>query len=1119
MTLESVYVGTLAQVIRESGRPMHVNVLARAAVRAQLEAEPGERLYAPGARYAEKETIRFKDQSARVKAVRAGGNPKQGKFKILTLALPDGTERYVAAEVPGAPAEDRQPVTDDQVHRIIEEHGPAIRTAVQEALGTDSHFVWFQDTQGDHWCLAEILPEVRDEELAQVWPLLHGLLVDGIIHPRPTEELVKAIWEQENNGSDAYLLKAFALNVALQRCRETRRLGAGWVLEEEWQELQERPVLVGPREENVIMLPEGVVLDVEEELVDEEEEPKEPEKVMEEDLEAWRRTRRLNATTTLGTSHYYGNWLQLTQDMRRVFPPRAAGADAVTFYHRFGGEEESFQAWVNWERGRILGSPQMYQAFYMHGIYPGAKLVISHRGNLREYDIRTKTTTKQGTVRVRRVFWVTDEADQPILDGEGHPKVEYEETDEPCRYEVSDEVFIAAASWEDLPALFAEADRVGQGYFGLMYEVCCEGWEAKGRKPLYVTADELFQEIHYNRRLVTSTATIPWELWRRSAFEPVGNGKYWFRPEKGERVRSVGPRRRVQVPTVVQRGPQFDKDRSLQEIARSAQVTDTARDLWAALWADDQRKAALQAAVQAYMEDPAREKVLFLRGVAHQRIRELVAKDRLEALTLDEFNRQIWQLGSVKYQGHSHRIDSEETEALLGAMSAEQLKEAYESGELEIEGNQTWGSYSSVIGSRLGKSNTEMEQVVRDTLRVLLYGGGPIERRMEQVIREPNGFGINVVSGILHAVYPEEHILYNSRSVDALHVLGLEWPADWQWNVDTYVAYRDFCKQAQKYLGFRSLTDVDWCAYNLGLNRISFGQTRGYAELDLEAMYMLGLATAKGVFSHQGLRVSLQRSTLETDVAGLDRSAIADSIDLLEDRLATRFRDTIQVERTANVADIVVTQDCELYSIAASLIGNSESLIVPDFVFDLPREHKIEFTRGFADAAGYVRRAQYYTDGRMFIFFQIRQSDWFLPPQICRLFQLELGIPVSFIIWGHPNIRDPHARAPSGSWAKEHQLKVFCDAFEEVGFYLPYKQQAFQELVRINKEIGKRIPDLCHPIKKSIWQTKPVHPEETSGRLPSQLRGVHCDAWWQVCLKMGCPFAEDYPEQETIWNR
>jgi hypothetical protein len=51
-------------------------------------------------------------------------------------------------------------------------------------------------------------------------------------------------------------------------------------------------------------------------------------------------------------------------------------------------------------------------------------------------------------------------------------------------------------------------------------------------------------------------------------------------------------------------------------------------------------------------------------------------------------------------------------------------------------------------------------------------------------------------------------------------MLGISWPANWQRNVDTYVTYKDFCKNLQREFGFRSLTDVDWFAYNLAMRRI-----------------------------------------------------------------------------------------------------------------------------------------------------------------------------------------------------------------------------------------------------------------------------------------------------------
>lgn len=169
----------------------------------------------------------------------------------------------------------------------------------------------------------------------------------------------------------------------------------------------------------------------------------------------------------------------------------------------------------------------MQQALRDNGIYPGAQLVIAHRGSLFDCDIATQPAEPGQQAWVRYVS----------VDDDGN--LEYEEFDEPIRYALDTSVFVAAARWEDIDALFQEAEEVGAGIFQFMYEICCEWWEEGNREPLYVTADVLFEEIHYNHRL-TSPVTIHWELWKRLAFEPTGDDRYRFRPEYGDHIRSIG---------------------------------------------------------------------------------------------------------------------------------------------------------------------------------------------------------------------------------------------------------------------------------------------------------------------------------------------------------------------------------------------------------------------------------------------------------------------------------------------------------------------------------------------------------------------------------------------------
>ncbi len=70
--IEAADVEAMTNLIEEKGRPVHINVLARAVVERYLRAR-SERLYAPGASYVAGETIRLDGQKVAVQAVRAGG--------------------------------------------------------------------------------------------------------------------------------------------------------------------------------------------------------------------------------------------------------------------------------------------------------------------------------------------------------------------------------------------------------------------------------------------------------------------------------------------------------------------------------------------------------------------------------------------------------------------------------------------------------------------------------------------------------------------------------------------------------------------------------------------------------------------------------------------------------------------------------------------------------------------------------------------------------------------------------------------------------------------------------------------------------------------------------------
>jgi len=526
----------LAQTMRLAGHPVHINVLARAAVRTWVEAGVGVRHYAPGARYQAGETVMFGDQHATVRSVQEGDNPIQGPFSVLTLALPDGTERLMAAEVPGAPAGDRQPVTETRVDEVQRTQGAAIRRAVQATLAADPRFILCQTLQGDLWCLVEMLPQVDQDNLQKALTALPNELLDEEPVSRTTEELARAIWGLEDDGSDTYALHAFALSLALHGHDAVVNLGDRWASARAWETFTGRPALEGPRMPSLVALPEGVEAATRAQIKQEQrreaagegEEP-EVEEPAEKDLETWRQDHPTHTVFTLQARHYYEGWLPLSGQVWPLFPPLASGQQEVIFHHHFGDEPESFRAWVDQEKGRVWVSREMYETLRRHRIYPGARLRLSAR-NEREYDIAPRETDRTDPIRVWRIW----------LDEEG--RIQYDNYEEPRRYDVADDIYVADVRFEDREALFRQAGEVGNSIFGLMYQKAVEQWEAGGRKDLVITADQLFEAVHFDEQgRMTSKATIAWELWRRLAFEPVGGGRYRFRPEFGDLVRSTGP--------------------------------------------------------------------------------------------------------------------------------------------------------------------------------------------------------------------------------------------------------------------------------------------------------------------------------------------------------------------------------------------------------------------------------------------------------------------------------------------------------------------------------------------------------------------------------------------------
>ncbi|MEM1948924.1 MAG: hypothetical protein QXO30_02070 [Candidatus Caldarchaeum sp.] len=306
--------------------------------------------------------------------------------------------------------------------------------------------------------------------------------------------------------------------------------------------------------------------------------------------------------------------------------------------------------------------------------------------------------------------------------------------------------------------------------------------------------------------------------------------------------------------------------------------------------------------------------------------------------------------------------------------------------------------------------------------------------------------------------------------------------------------------------------------------------------IDEDVAYFIGLITARGEISDQGgvKRISIEFPFRNLEVEGIKKKITQkDKILLSLDNVINRVNELadVNVRKTESERSIYLVLETLkntmfLRNVKMLMKGRSSyyEFEVPDQIFQSSDSIKKEFVRGFADVAGSARWANRNRWGKCRVYLDVLNSpsNWRLPVQMCHLLQDHLGIPIDVIQWGHPNTRDPSLKeyqaGRKDAWAREHQIKIFADDFEKIGFYMSHKQEILEELAEYNREQGFTKANFCNPPKRR--KTKPRHPSEASEKLPPEIRGKHYDSYWQICADLGCfryaNFLESH-KQLTKW--
>jgi hypothetical protein len=288
--------------------------------------------------------------------------------------------------------------------------------------------------------------------------------------------------------------------------------------------------------------------------------------------------------------------------------------------------------------------------------------------------------------------------------------------------------------------------------------------------------------------------------------------------------------------------------------------------------------------------------------------------------------------------------------------------------------------------------------------------------------------------------------------------------------------------------------------------------------LDPDVAYLLGLITIRGTFYEtQGDKRIVIEFPFKSLVSGLKTKVDQkEQLDIaagrIRDRLSELIEADISVARTDNAIKFSVRflRNSMVWRNLRYLTAGKVSYTefeVPRSLKESPNETiKIEFLRGVADAGGFIRDSNRYMNGKRRVYIEVNNQNWVLPIQLCAILQHDLNVPVQNLQWGHPNVRQPNVTDPKNtSWAKEHQIKIFAEAFGKIGFYVPYKQKILEEFIAEDKKLGGVIPPKCNPNPKvRRVKKKPKHPGERDKHLPVNLRGKHFNTYWQICLAMGC---------------
>ncbi len=292
--------------------------------------------------------------------------------------------------------------------------------------------------------------------------------------------------------------------------------------------------------------------------------------------------------------------------------------------------------------------------------------------------------------------------------------------------------------------------------------------------------------------------------------------------------------------------------------------------------------------------------------------------------------------------------------------------------------------------------------------------------------------------------------------------------------------------------------------------------------MNLEMAYLLGMICGNGEIKrgevNTTVSIEIPHKKMQTednnDVRIYVKASITDIRAILEPLIGV----DLQCIQQNNVTIMSFTKPNGDFLIRTILqyVGNAafhENVRIDRSVFNFSRDERISFLRGFSDVTGYIRRSNYYFKKFLHRVYIEIPHNWLLVVDICNLLK-SVDVPVQTIDWAHPNIRDgkltKYNQGYLNFWKKEHQIKIWANEFEPIGFAVIHKRESLSKLAReLRDGIIAEGKDVSLETHRFYWETRgsnkarPHHPGETDNFIPAEIRGNHYDSWKEIAHDLG----------------